>query len=141
MIAHYRERLKDVQRRPEMWLVEPRFASHVAFTVGMDEGSGRNLLLGFREFLLTKLGRNCNLAWPNLVLTLVEPIGPKSVSLNDLTDDLDAAAVQTWYALLDEFLETREARDGSLKIYRDYLGMMEQTARLEPLTAGPSTGQ
>jgi hypothetical protein len=58
MIQHFRETLRKIQHHPGGWLVEPRLASHIAFALTMDEGAGGNLLVGYREYLIGRVGND-----------------------------------------------------------------------------------
>jgi hypothetical protein len=123
MIDHFRETLRKVQHNPGGWLVGPTLASHIAFALGMDEGAGGNLLVGFREYLIARIGTNTTLWWPALVLWLTEPTGPKGRGVGDLPGDLNDRAIATWYRHLDECLSIRANPDGLAQVYADFLGV------------------
>ena|ERR1051326_5538893 len=107
----YRQTLRKVQANPEGWLVEDSLASHIAFALGMDEGAGGNVLEGFHEFLVARIGAATTWWWPGLVLWLTEPVGPKGRGVGRLPADLNRKAITRWYQLLDEHLSARAAAE------------------------------
>ena len=125
VIGHFRETLRKVQQHPGGWLVEPTLASHIAFALGLDEGTGGNLLVGFREYLVARIGTNTTWFWPGLALWLTEPIGPKGRGVGTLPADLNDRAIATWYQHLDACLAMRSTSDGLVEIYADYLRVVQ----------------
>jgi hypothetical protein len=109
-----------------MFLPDESFASHMVFVMGLDAGTGWGLLEGFREFLLVKIDDESSLAWPGLVLWLVEPVGHKEVNPRELAAEVDRAATARMYQLLDEFLAIRHDRDGLAQIFGEYLAMLQR---------------
>jgi hypothetical protein len=125
MIEYYRDIVRRVHEHPAGWLVANDLDSHVAFVLGMDEGAGGNLLVGFHEFLIATIGTATTWFWPGLILWLTPPVGPKGRGVGPLPPELNDAAITRWYELLDEFLVIRAEPDGLVRIYRDYLGLIE----------------
>lgn len=63
--------LVPLERHPLMYLCDERFATLAAFLQGHAVASGS--LLGFREWLVLRVGSGFNLGWEALVLGLVFP--------------------------------------------------------------------
>lgn len=123
MIEHYRETLRRVQLSPETWLVDDTLTSHIAFALAMDAGAGGNLLVGFHEFLVGKIGKPTTWWWPGLALWLTEPVGPKGRGIEKLEDARNRAAIARWYELLDECLALRLNDRGLATIFARYVAV------------------
>jgi hypothetical protein len=91
------------------WLVEDTLASHIAFALAMHEGAGGDLLTGFHEFLVARVGVTTAWWWPGLTLWLTEPVGAKGRGFGHLPDEVNRAAIKRWYELLDDHLPARDA--------------------------------
>lgn len=92
-----------------MYLRSTSFDTIVAFLSGYDLSSGGGLLVGFREWLVLRLGHSNNLVWWELALDVIR--------LNGTTLD-DQSSVHSLFALLDEFLrEKAGGRDALAKIF------------------------
>ena len=111
MIERYRQTLRKVQAHPGGFLVEDTLASHIAFALAMDEGAAGDLLTGFHEFLVARIGVATAWWWPGLTRWLTEPRGPKGRGTGHLPEDLNQAATNRWYELLDEHLSARAAEE------------------------------
>ena len=148
----------QVQKRPRMYLPRDDYFTIDAFVEGCDQGNAQSLLLGFREWLVTKTGCGDNLVWWALVRDLARPDQPELVS--DMTAEHDSAAVATLFVLLDEFLALRAEPDGLNRIYAAHQAWTASRRRVgcigsgkaacpmgeaptpkRPLSDGPSTGQ
>ena len=89
----------------------------VAYVQGMDDGASGSLLIGFREFLLLKLGQQDSLVWSGLVLRLA--FGgerPRPLSEAD-----DAAAIGSLFDLLDEFLAEIRGDHNLGRLFHEYV--------------------
>lgn len=117
-IGSYRELLALVAARPRMYLMRDDFPTVVAYVEGCDQGNARSLLVGFREWLITRAGCGDNLVWWALVLKLALP--ESTDAPGNLTPENDTVARQTLFRLLDEFLELRDEHDGLPRIYATY---------------------
>lgn len=95
-----------------MYLPDVTFSAAAAFVAGYDAASGGGLLVALREWLIPKLDGHNNHGWPNLVATLARRAG--------LTDEDDPARVAHLFSTLDEFLTTRDRRNGVREIYHEY---------------------
>lgn len=58
---------------PGMYVQHPSFDSSAAFLQGFDVACGGRILVGFREWLILKLGSGSNLAWTELFLRFAFP--------------------------------------------------------------------
>ncbi|MFI5953049.1 hypothetical protein [Cryptosporangium sp. NPDC051539] len=102
-----REFFAQLGARPGMYVGRPSFAAVSAFLLGYDQHAARHgepALAGWSEWLNARRGKECNHAWPGVVLHLAFPDG----WARDLPPDDDAHAVAVLFGLLDEFLAQRE---------------------------------
>ena len=76
------------------------------------------MLVGFREWLITKLGDGNNLSWPALVSHLAF-LGAESLR-QPLQIRGHGPGVDLLFRLLEEFWQKREAPDGLCQIYLKY---------------------
>jgi hypothetical protein len=100
-----RELLAAIRRRPGLFGLDGSFGQYCAFVEGMNAARDGQLLTGFREMLIARLGDGNNLTWPGLVRRVAGE-GPVAPVLFDL---------------LEEFLERRSRSDGLVGIYDEYL--------------------
>jgi hypothetical protein len=115
VIRHYRGLLTAVHQQPQTHGIDNTYPSVTAFILGCDAGSSWGMLTGFKEWLVVRLGKGHDLAWPILVrhLTITGWIHP-------LTPQSDAEAVTTLFQLLAEFMDQREQPNGLAKIFKDH---------------------
>ncbi|MFB0633496.1 hypothetical protein [Streptomyces sp. AB3(2024)] len=128
VLQHYQALLTAVRREPARHGLDGSFSSMTALLLGLDAGSSWNMLTGFQEWLVVRLGRGHDLTWPLLVRHLT-PGG----WTHPLTKQADAAAVITLHRLLRDYFTIRERSDGLA---------LSSTQRLRPRlreTAGDST--
>lgn len=102
MDVSYRDLFTAVHRSPESYGLDGSYSQAVAFVLGCDAGNDWSLLLGFREWLATRLGCEANLAWPALVMMAAQvPVklaGPKK----ELDESINARLVDTWLVIEGE---------------------------------------
>ena len=110
-----RELFALVRKRPGMYGIT-NFATACTFITGYDAAHNWSALNGFREMLIPRLDRGDNLTW----VALVRHLAPGGWS-DPLTPEADAAATETLFELLDEFLARSTQHGGLLRIYEDYL--------------------
>ncbi|MCX5497935.1 TniQ family protein [Streptomyces sp. NBC_00053] len=115
VFKHYRALLTAVRREPARHGLDGSFATMTAFVLGLDAGNSWNMLSGFQEWLVVRLGRGHDLTWPVLIRHLT-PGG----WVHPLTAQADTEAVITLHRLLGEFFDAREQPNGLAKIFRDY---------------------
>lgn len=122
MDVSYRDLFTAVHRSPESYGLDGSYSQAVAFVLGCDAGNDWSLLLGFREWLATRLGCEANLAWPALVMMAAQvPVklaGPKK----ELDESINARLVDTMFTLLDEFLTERSSGTSVTEIIAEYPG-------------------
>ncbi|MEU5538057.1 hypothetical protein [Streptomyces sp. NPDC020362] len=117
----FREHLEMIRTRPGMYGLDGSYGPYVTYLYGYDAGTRDSALLGFREWLLLKLGRRSSFVWSRLVTELVLPEVCPGASFRDLDDRQNEVAVEALFGLLGEFLHARDAeRDGLRRIFRDY---------------------
>jgi hypothetical protein len=100
--------LEHVKKHPGMYVYKAEFDSMAAFIGGFDLATNGGLLLGFREWLIVKLGYASNLAWPALALRLIFHANNQKRAVAELFDSLEA------------FLQERQAPDGLRRIILAY---------------------
>ncbi|MFP1624188.1 hypothetical protein ACLB9X_03005 [Streptomyces sp. 5K101] len=115
MFKHYRALLAALQRDPVRHGLDGTFATNTAFILGLDAGTSWNMLTGFQEWLVVRLGRGHDLTWP----VLVRHLAPSGWT-HPLTSQADAEALTTLYRLLREYFDQREQTDGLATIFKDY---------------------
>ncbi len=119
-MKRFRSVLEHLHRAPGMWLWEESFSSVCAFVDGYNTAVECGVLVGFREWLATRLEFGSNLAWSALVVHTALP-GPGSAHdrLRD-TPDGDRLAIDKFHELFQEFDEIRSRPDGLMKIFAAY---------------------
>jgi hypothetical protein len=110
-----------LRKHPGTLGLDGSFGQATAFLLGLDAGNDGCLLVGFREWLVVRLGDGANLGWPALVAHLATPQGPDLRVLRALSGEDNLRLVRTMCDLLDEFLLERSQADGLLKIFDRYL--------------------
>lgn len=104
-----REYLAIVAKRPGMFTGRVTYERMAQFLNGYDAGAqraGGRGLEGIRDWLLARLGHTSPLVWTSIVLQIAFP-GHNLVS-HELTAEQDEHALQTLFALIDEFLAERD---------------------------------
>ena len=106
-----------------MFVVQPKWDQVVTFLQGVDYGSDGFALLGFQEWIFTKMSERYSTGWPGAVVQhairlLQRPIYPLQ---NDDSDFL----VQQLFKLLREYLHDRKQDEGLKKIFVRYQRMIE----------------
>ncbi|MGI5531647.1 hypothetical protein ACQEVX_30980 [Streptomyces syringium] len=116
----YRRLFADVHRRPDSYVMSGSFRESVAFINGCDAGNSWGLLIGFPEWLASKLGCEANLAWPALIANLAGT-PPRSLFSGETPEADEARAVEVLFAEVDAFLAARNGPHGARIIISDYL--------------------
>ncbi|MBK7077566.1 MAG: hypothetical protein IPH44_35255 [Myxococcales bacterium] len=107
--------IEGLMTRPGMFLSETSFDTTVAFICGYDAALMGGLLFGFREWMITRLERGNNLAWPALVELAVKEDPVTAASVDD-----DATRRTVLFDLLSQFFAERDSRDGIRSMFRGY---------------------
>jgi hypothetical protein len=124
-VVDYRTLFAEIHRRPGMYGLDGSYGQFCAFIQGVDAGNDWQLLAGFREWLVTRLGSGNNLAWQGLVPHLAFP-GTDAAGRDVLASpERGRTAVDTLFALLDEFFALRGNTAALVQIYDDYLGWLK----------------
>jgi hypothetical protein len=111
--------LQQMIRRPEMYFTPLGFDVGVAFLQGFDLACNGGVLLGFREWLIVRLGSGNNLAWSELVLRCTFP-DAENPSQRLLQPGGQQHAVALLFGLLEEFYQERDTPQGLRRIYLRY---------------------
>lgn len=85
-----------------MWTLTGTFAEACAFVQGFDAASQDGLLDRFARWLSERVDQPPQIAWPGVVMASAVPGQP--VNFGALPLELDRAAVDELFRLLDEFL-------------------------------------
>jgi hypothetical protein len=103
-------------KRPTMHIPRLDYNSAVSFLLGFDSAREGEILAGFREWLIVKLGYGNNLAWSELVLRLAYPEpGARPCEL-PATDQ--ERLVGLLFATIEEFWKLREEAGGHQELIR-----------------------
>ncbi len=117
--------LQEVIKRPGIYLYPVEFDVAAAFIQGFDVASSGGTLVGFREWLVVRLGYGNNLAWSESALRLAFPDAefPRQCLLQS---GEQKRAVELLFGLLEEFWQEREAPHGLLRIYLRYQAWLQR---------------
>lgn len=103
-----------------MYVQDPTYAAVSALILGYDLANEGSALLGFREWLITRLGTGNNLAWPALVLhaAFADAVNPQEAVR--AIPGAEKLAIDTLFGLVAEFDCLRSGPDGLRRIFLDY---------------------
>jgi hypothetical protein len=87
--------LEDVRRRSGMFLSSPTLDNMTAFWVGYDTALSGGLLIGFREWLVMRLGYGTNLGWEALTADILN----QQYSQGDTSGQIEGL-----FVLIEQFL-------------------------------------
>jgi hypothetical protein len=121
MTVDYRTLFSEISRRSGLYGLDGSFEQFAAFISGVDAGNDWQLLTGFREWLIIRLGDGNNLTWPGLVLRLAFPGGWPGLRDRLKDPDQNRIASETLFRLLDEFLARRATPGEPAGIFDEYL--------------------
>ncbi|WIX82869.1 hypothetical protein QRX50_19885 [Amycolatopsis carbonis] len=116
----YRKLFAEIHRRPRMYGLDGSYHDYCTYLLGIDAGNDGQLLTGFTELLVPRVGAGNNLTWVSLVLHLAFP-DLTSGWRDEAAGEGKQAAVDLLFSLLDEFFEKRDAPGGTATIFDDYL--------------------
>ncbi|MFJ5996561.1 hypothetical protein [Streptomyces sp. NPDC092370] len=117
----FREHLELIRTRPGMYGLDGSYGDYVTYLHGYDAGSRDSALLGFREWLLLKLGHESSFVWSALVTELALPGASRAFDYRNLDQEQSQVAVDALFQFLEGFLRDRdEQRDGLRSIFREY---------------------
>jgi hypothetical protein len=116
----YRKLFAEIHRRPKLYGLDGSYHGYCTFLLGVDAGNDGQLLTGFTESLVPRVGAGDNLTWTSLVLHLAFP--DRTAGWHDeAAGEGRQGAVDLLFSLLDEFLERRAAPGGTAAIFGEYL--------------------
>ncbi|WP_216588074.1 hypothetical protein [Streptomyces brasiliscabiei] len=117
----FREHLELIRTRPGMYGLDGSYGDYVTYLHGYDAGTRDSALLGFREWLLLKLGHHSSFVWSRLVTEMALPEVAPGPGYRGLDEEQNQVAVEALFLFLEKFLHARDAeRDGLRRIIRDY---------------------
>ncbi len=117
----FREHVELIRTRPGMYGLDGTYGDYVTYLSGYDAGTQGSALLGFREWLLLKLGRQSSFVWSGLITELALPGLSPSPGYRSLDGEQSQIAVGALFQFLGDFLRDRDAeRDGLRYIFHDY---------------------
>jgi hypothetical protein len=117
--------LNNVKMRLGMYFPKIEFNAVAAFVDGFNLATNGGLLVGFREWLVVRLGYGNNLRWEGLVLRLTFPETESPGGQLHRTDNQNRA-VQSLFTLLEAFLQERESADSLRRIFLRYEGWLKR---------------
>src|SRR5436190_48179 len=103
--------LDHMRKQPGMYFPRVEFDLVAAFINGFNAAIHGGLLLGFRQWLIVRLGHGNNLPWDALVLRLTFPEA-ESLGGQLLQGDNQKRAVESLFDLLDAFLFEQGSSEG-----------------------------
>lgn len=117
MMRNHHELFESVRKRTGMYFQQETYAVVAAFMLGYDVACEGGLLVGFREWLVVRLGTGSNLAWSALVLHAAFPQAqsPQQEVLSG--PNAERRAIETFFDLLAEFERARSQPDGLKEIF------------------------
>ncbi|AVP99111.1 hypothetical protein C7S18_18905 [Ahniella affigens] len=119
-----------------MYLMDERYETVTSFVSGYDCACEGGMLLGFREWLVLKLGKGGNLSWTALVLDLAFPKSRSPWTELNRGPDAHKVAVDTLFDLIDEFDQVVAQPDGLQKILLSHADCAKR-GQLREETRGP----
>jgi hypothetical protein len=103
-------------KHPLMYIPKLDFDSAVSFLQGFNLAREGEILAGFREWLVVKVGNGNNLAWYELVLRLAYP--EPGARPDELPATDQGRLVGLLFATFEEFWKVREEAGGDRELLR-----------------------
>ena len=116
--AHF-QKLDRVRTRTAMYVFPDTYDSVSAYLLGYDAALEGALLIGFKEWLVMRLGAGINLVWTELIPPLAFPES-KEPWKGPSTEDENRAAIDKLFELISEFAAERGDDEAATKIRNDY---------------------
>lgn len=116
----YRKLFTEIHRRPNMYGLDGSYHDYCTYLLGVDAGNDGQLLTGFTELLVPRVGGGNNLSWVSLVLHLAFP-DRTSGWRDEAAGKGKQVAVDLLFSMLNEFFDKRDAHRGTAAIFDDYL--------------------
>ena len=126
----------QVRQRPGMHLPAITYAGAASYVLGYDAATNYGLLLGFREWLIVRLGMGNNLAWTALAHELIQRQAQKTkpTDSSHIADD-DLLLVEGLFNVIEMFLRERDQPDGLRRIFAEYERWLRTQDWYGPLVA------
>ena len=119
-MSKFRTVFENVRLRTGMYIVDATYESVAAFVLGYDIACEGGVLVGFREWLIPRVGTGNNQGWPELALYLAFPEADRRVPVR-LTAEMQKHAIDSLFRTISEFDDARRNRGGGLrKVYLEY---------------------
>jgi hypothetical protein len=118
-MTNHRSLFQDLRSRTGMFIVRPSHATVAALLLGYDLAHGGGALIGFREWLIVRLGLGNNLSWEALTLHAAFP-GAEAPEEALKSDASQKQAVDVLLELADHYAADREKPEGLRRIYAAY---------------------
>lgn len=115
-----------IRKQPGMYLQETTYAAAAAFVLGYDLACEGGALVGFREWLVLRLGKGSNLAWFALVPHYAFPESSSPQDAVTANSDAQRHAIDTLFDLIAEFQRERCEPDGLRTILTAYTAWLER---------------
>jgi hypothetical protein len=119
-MSKFRILFQSVHARTSMYIRDATYGAVVAFVVGYDVASEGGVLIGFREWLIPRVGAGNNLTWQMLVLQLAFPNAVDPSAAASANTEAEKHAINVLFELIAEFDDSRQAPDGLRTVYLDY---------------------
>jgi hypothetical protein len=115
---------RSLLKSPGMYVPNENFDSIVSFMIGFDSARDGGPLVGFREWLIVRVGSGDTLHWPALILRLIFPeaASPRAELFQQENQVIAIRAMTTIY---EEFWQERNAHDGLCNIFLNYQKWLE----------------
>jgi hypothetical protein len=119
-MKNFRTVFNAIRLRPGMYLQEPTYDAICALVQGYDLACDGGTLVGFREWLITRLSFGNNLTWSALVLHSAFPKSSTPHGMCGISPENAKHAIDILFQLIFEFDDTRQKPDGLRRIYSEY---------------------
>jgi hypothetical protein len=121
MLRHHKLIFADVRHHTESWVQPATFEVVTAFVQGYDAACEFGVLSGFREWLIVRARSDrTNFVWDAYVLSIAFPKVHLPCWEALTTEEAHRHAIDTMFALIEEFDETVSKPDGRNEITRAY---------------------
>ncbi len=119
-MGNFRKVFQEVRARTGMYIPDPTYASVCCFILGFDTACDGGVLVGFREWLVPRVGFGSNLTWASLALYAIFPGVKDPASTLSLVPGGEKEAIDRLFQLIDELDDARSAPDGMRRIFASY---------------------
>jgi hypothetical protein len=126
----------QIRARAGMYVQRPTYTAISSLVLGYDLACEGGVLLGFREWLIPRVGKGNQLAWPALVLMATFPEAENPDEVVQHSAAADKQAIDALFRLIIEFDEDRSMPDGMRKIFLAYERWLRDQEWYEPGSPG-----